>query len=255
MSDPGPSTEGGSLGSTGQEAEADGEPPQEGSENPPCREGEEKLEEEEVAPPAAKQPRLGEEVELDLCFPQAGTEATQGVGGSQDIVLITDKALSQAEDNGKTPGQSERGEEEWCQNGGENKEAMGQTEKEEDKKEDDLESTSLEGTDCQRQYLGLDFSQNPQMLTGSWAEYTHSPENYLKGCKWAPDGSCILSNSADNVLRVYNLPPELYSGSWDRLSEMNLKKIDWVCNLELILVGLCSKNTFNYVFIYYNQAL
>lgn len=102
---------------------------------------------------------------------------------------------------------------------------------------------------------GLDFSQNPQMLTGSWAEYTHTAENYLRGCKWwslmkasclwwlysvncitellicclslfmttlcrAPDGSCIVSNSADNVLRVYNLPPELYSSHWDMLSEM-----------------------------------
>lgn len=35
----------------------------------------------------------------------------------------------------------------------------------------------------------------------------------MKGCKWAPDGSCILTNSADNVLRIYNLPPELYSES------------------------------------------
>uniref|UniRef100_A0AAY4BM27 Telomerase Cajal body protein 1 n=1 Tax=Denticeps clupeoides TaxID=299321 RepID=A0AAY4BM27_9TELE len=68
--------------------------------------------------------------------------------------------------------------------------------------------------------LHLDFSQNPQMLTGSWADYTNAPENYLKGCKWAPDGSCILSNSADNVLRVYNLPPELYSYNWNGLTEM-----------------------------------
>lgn len=36
----------------------------------------------------------------------------------------------------------------------------------------------------------------------------------------APDGSCIISNSADNVLRVYNLPPELYNSRWDMLSEM-----------------------------------
>ncbi|KAF6098166.1 WD repeat containing antisense to TP53 [Phyllostomus discolor] len=27
----------------------------------------------------------------------------------------------------------------------------------------------------------------------------------------APDGSCILTNSADNILRIYNLPPELYN--------------------------------------------
>uniref|UniRef100_A0A671UXF9 Telomerase Cajal body protein 1 n=1 Tax=Sparus aurata TaxID=8175 RepID=A0A671UXF9_SPAAU len=69
--------------------------------------------------------------------------------------------------------------------------------------------------------LGLDFTQNPQMLTGSWTEYSSLPENYLKGCKWAPDGSCILTNSADNVLRVYNLPPEIYSYNWDLLPEMS----------------------------------
>uniref|UniRef100_A0A3Q2QMF7 Telomerase Cajal body protein 1 n=1 Tax=Fundulus heteroclitus TaxID=8078 RepID=A0A3Q2QMF7_FUNHE len=69
--------------------------------------------------------------------------------------------------------------------------------------------------------LDLDFSQNPSMLTGSWTEYSSFPENYLKGCKWAPDGSCILTNSADNVLRVYNLPPEIYSYSWDSIPEMS----------------------------------
>lgn len=71
------------------------------------------------------------------------------------------------------------------------------------------------------QNLSLDFTQTPQMLTGSWAEYSNFPENYLKGCKWAPDGSCILTNSADNVLRVYNLPPEIYSYNWDLLTEMS----------------------------------
>uniref|UniRef100_A0A3B3X155 Telomerase Cajal body protein 1 n=1 Tax=Poecilia mexicana TaxID=48701 RepID=A0A3B3X155_9TELE len=69
--------------------------------------------------------------------------------------------------------------------------------------------------------LDLDFTQNPSMLTGSWTEYSSFPENYLKGCKWAPDGSCILTNSADNVLRVYNLPPEIYSYSWDSIPEMS----------------------------------
>lgn len=41
----------------------------------------------------------------------------------------------------------------------------------------------------------------------------------------APDGSCILTNSADNVLRVYNLPPEIYSYNWDMLPEMVNKDI------------------------------
>lgn len=41
----------------------------------------------------------------------------------------------------------------------------------------------------------------------------------------APDGSCILTNSADNVLRVYNLPSEIYSYNWDSLPEMVNKDI------------------------------
>ncbi|XP_072006038.1 telomerase Cajal body protein 1 [Engystomops pustulosus] len=64
------------------------------------------------------------------------------------------------------------------------------------------------------------FSGQPWALTGAWAEYCNLPENFLKGCKWAPDGSCILTNSDDNVLRIYNLPPELYSAEWDLLQEM-----------------------------------
>ncbi|XP_045841110.1 telomerase Cajal body protein 1 [Meles meles] len=65
------------------------------------------------------------------------------------------------------------------------------------------------------------FSQLPRFLSGSWSEFSTQPENFLKGCKWAPDGSCILTNSADNVLRIYNLPPELYSeGEQLEYSEM-----------------------------------
>ncbi|XP_077117752.1 telomerase Cajal body protein 1 [Ranitomeya variabilis] len=65
-----------------------------------------------------------------------------------------------------------------------------------------------------------EFSQPPWALTGAWAEYSAVPENFLKGCKWAPDGSCLLTNSDDNILRIYNLPPELYSAEWDLLPEM-----------------------------------
>ncbi|XP_042526714.1 telomerase Cajal body protein 1 [Dipodomys spectabilis] len=54
------------------------------------------------------------------------------------------------------------------------------------------------------------FCHPPRFLSGSWSEFSAQPENFLKGCKWAPDGSCILTNSADNILRIYNLPPELY---------------------------------------------
>jgi telomerase Cajal body protein 1 len=38
-------------------------------------------------------------------------------------------------------------------------------------------------------------------------------EQYLKGCKWAPDGTCIVTNNSDNALRIYNLPSFLYEAS------------------------------------------
>ncbi|KAL6118767.1 wrap53 [Pungitius sinensis] len=107
-------------------------------------------------------------------------------------------------------------EEEWPQDGHVGCEAP--VEEGETKPEDDDCSADSPGAE---QRLGLDFTQNPQMLTGSWNEYSNLPENYLKGCKWAPDGSCILTNSADNVLRVYNIPPEVYSYNWDSLPEMS----------------------------------
>ncbi|XP_063157752.1 telomerase Cajal body protein 1 [Candoia aspera] len=70
-------------------------------------------------------------------------------------------------------------------------------------------------------FPAYDFSEAPRLLTGSWAEYSHVPENFLKGCKWAPDGTCLLTNSADNTLRIYNLPTELYAEEWGTVAEMS----------------------------------
>ncbi|KAJ9136236.1 hypothetical protein P3X46_033331 [Hevea brasiliensis] len=33
-----------------------------------------------------------------------------------------------------------------------------------------------------------------------------NPKNFLKGVKWSPDGSCFLTSSEDNTLRVFSLP-------------------------------------------------
>ncbi|KAG8430610.1 hypothetical protein GDO86_020308 [Hymenochirus boettgeri] len=65
-----------------------------------------------------------------------------------------------------------------------------------------------------------EFSQTPWALAGAWQEYSALPENFLKGCKWAPDGSCLLTNSDDNILRIYNLPSELYTSNWEIRDEM-----------------------------------
>lgn len=34
--------------------------------------------------------------------------------------------------------------------------------------------------------------------------------NFLKGCKWSPDGSCLLTNSDDGVLRIFATPNEIH---------------------------------------------
>ncbi|XP_076843471.1 telomerase Cajal body protein 1 [Brachyhypopomus gauderio] len=222
MSDPGSSGEGGAM--AGQETEADAEPPR-GELPPSCREH---LVEQEVMepPPDAKQPCLGEGEQVHPALSDMCTETT-GLCEGQVVSAVSDQVLSCPEDGGQRAAETEKGG--WCQNGGEDedmtREGEGGGEDEDMTREGegrgDLVDSGPDDSVCQSQSLGLDFGLKPQLLTGSWAEYTHSPENYLKGCKWAPDGTCILSNSADNVLRVYNLPPELYSSSWDVLPEMS----------------------------------
>ncbi|KAK9818157.1 hypothetical protein WJX72_007963 [[Myrmecia] bisecta] len=43
-------------------------------------------------------------------------------------------------------------------------------------------------------------------VAGNKATCLHS--NFLKGVKWSPDGACCLTASDDNLLRVYDLPPD-----------------------------------------------
>ncbi|XP_038050304.1 telomerase Cajal body protein 1-like [Patiria miniata] len=59
-----------------------------------------------------------------------------------------------------------------------------------------------------------DYRQVPYQLTGAWQDFQHTPENFLKGCKWSPDGLCVLTNSDDSRLRLFNLPQEVYSSHW-----------------------------------------
>ncbi|XP_069655878.1 telomerase Cajal body protein 1 isoform X1 [Haliaeetus albicilla] len=47
----------------------------------------------------------------------------------------------------------------------------------------------------------------PRPVWGAREEFAHRPHNFLRGCKWAPDGSCILTCSDDNTLRIFDLPP------------------------------------------------
>ncbi|GFS22399.1 telomerase Cajal body protein 1 [Elysia marginata] len=53
-----------------------------------------------------------------------------------------------------------------------------------------------------------DFSNRSVPTFVAWAstEYQRTgSENFLRGCKWSPDGSQLLTNSSDNILRVFNM--------------------------------------------------
>ncbi|XP_063967162.1 telomerase Cajal body protein 1-like [Lytechinus pictus] len=56
----------------------------------------------------------------------------------------------------------------------------------------------------------LCFSQEPFLIAKMSSEFSKVKGNFLKGCKWSPDGLCILTNSEDQTLRLFNLPPQAY---------------------------------------------
>ncbi|XP_062240357.1 telomerase Cajal body protein 1 isoform X1 [Platichthys flesus] len=219
---------------TGQDAEADNEPPQQA---PPLLEGDdfEVGETSEEGPtPDAKRLRMSQ-------APEQVAEPVEihGETSAQACLLLEHPAppaqgacYSETADTGELPQCEEKGqgvievpvslggeeEEDWHEDGDEGPDAALE---EETKAEEECDAHGSADSPSEVQQLGLEFTQTPQMLTGSWTEYSSIPENYLKGCKWAPDGSCIMTNSADNVIRVYNVPPEIYSYNWDLLPEMS----------------------------------
>ncbi|KAF8565419.1 Telomerase Cajal body protein 1 [Paragonimus westermani] len=73
-----------------------------------------------------------------------------------------------------------------------------------------LEDSSQTVSYCVPDWL----SRLPHLVAFAEKDYhlpkpSNSIENYLRGCLWSPDGSCILTNSRDNVLRLFNLPTVL----------------------------------------------
>ncbi|CAM1303054.1 WRAP53 (predicted) [Pycnogonum litorale] len=78
---------------------------------------------------------------------------------------------------------------------------------------------------CENEPEGIkipyDFNDIPVQLTGAWSAFDEK-NNYTKGCKWSPDGLCLLTNSEDSCLRLFNLPDQLYleSFSFELFCEM-----------------------------------
>ena len=56
-------------------------------------------------------------------------------------------------------------------------------------------------------------AQNSFLLNCASLALSHSAEfsqdnAFVKGLRWSPDGTSVLSNADDNVLRVFDLSPE-----------------------------------------------
>ena len=47
---------------------------------------------------------------------------------------------------------------------------------------------------------------------------------FLKGCKWSPDGLCLLSNSDDNILRLFETPQNLNTSDNDVKPVLQMKE-------------------------------
>ncbi|VDK39161.1 unnamed protein product [Taenia asiatica] len=57
----------------------------------------------------------------------------------------------------------------------------------------------------------------PKLFTTIEKEFSHDyhgvhlHNNYLRGCKWSPDGCCLLTLSFDNAFRLFDFPPAMAS--------------------------------------------
>ena len=57
-------------------------------------------------------------------------------------------------------------------------------------------------------YTRFKLAHNPACLTKF---EICDKDNYFKGCKWSPDGSCLMTCNNDKTIRLFNLPSNLTS--------------------------------------------
>ncbi|CAF0876145.1 unnamed protein product [Adineta ricciae] len=64
---------------------------------------------------------------------------------------------------------------------------------------------------------------------------THTPRrsnNFLKGCKWSPDGLCLLTNSDDHQLRVFEIPCDRLPSNEDINAVLHLKEPELIYDFQ-----------------------
>lgn len=55
---------------------------------------------------------------------------------------------------------------------------------------------------------------NPLMALNYMGEFKTPEDNFTKGCKWSPDGSCLLVTANDSKIRLFNLPAPVLQGKF-----------------------------------------
>lgn len=75
---------------------------------------------------------------------------------------------------------------------------------------------------------------NVRYITEAWTEFAYRKESecFLKGCKWSPDGTCLLSNSEDNILRLFELPLAMYNCRTFNDNLLNLNELTSVLRIK-----------------------
>ncbi|KAL1416036.1 hypothetical protein MTO96_028375 [Rhipicephalus appendiculatus] len=65
----------------------------------------------------------------------------------------------------------------------------------------------------------FNYCTKPVQVCGAWKAFS---KFITRGCKWSPDGSCLLTNSDDCCLRIFNLPAALCQQriDWNEMEEM-----------------------------------
>ncbi|CAG7833837.1 unnamed protein product [Allacma fusca] len=84
----------------------------------------------------------------------------------------------------------------------------------------------------------FDTEWKPIFLAEASSEFSSC--EFLKGCKWAPDGSCLLTNSDDSKLRVFNFPENVsHVQDWNNVSSGSIQEDrTWTSALSIREGGL-----------------
>ncbi|KAK7085571.1 Telomerase Cajal body protein 1, partial [Halocaridina rubra] len=79
----------------------------------------------------------------------------------------------------------------------------------------DSESARSDGCKINLDKNSVDIKLNfdtPLMVLNYEKEFSSSENTFTKGCKWSPDGSCLLVGCEDRKLRLFNLPNPVSCG-------------------------------------------